>query len=161
MSSYNRRDDTHSSAVVRDHLLRALEYYRQVQSDLDAQWETGEPSEESRKILRNTYFGIGSVCYHLGRFSEALTAYTSITNRFQAQPEVLEAYMQIARCRQAMGQPAEARIAMEQARIVLARLPNEIVFDQTTPFSRTEWTERLNKLLQIPSSDQLPALAGR
>ena len=84
MSSYNRRDDTHSSAVVRDHLLRALGYYRQVQSDLDAQWETGEPSEESRKILRNTYFGIGSVCYHLGRFSEALTAYTSITNRFQA-----------------------------------------------------------------------------
>lgn len=161
MSSYNRRDDTHISAVVRDHLLRALEYYRQVQSDLDIQWEAGEPTEGSRKILRNTYFGIGLACYHLGRFSEAVTAYTAVTNRFQTQPEVLEAYMQIARCRQAMGQSDEARIAMEQARIVLARLPNEIVFDQTTPFSRTEWADRLNKILQVPASDQASAPAGQ
>jgi hypothetical protein len=90
-----------------------------------------------------------------------VTAYTAVTNRFQTQPEVLEAYMQIARCRQAMGQSDEARIAMEQARIVLARLPNEIVFDQTTPFSRTEWADRLNKILQVPASDQASAPAGQ
>jgi len=150
ISSYNRQDTPQNSATVRGALLRSLEYYRQVQNTLDSQWGIEEPTEETRKILRNTYFGIGFACYHLGQFNDALAAYTTVTNRFQADPEVLDAYIKIARCRQAMGQPGDVRIALEQARIVLGRLPNETRFDQTTPFTRTEWAARLTKLLQAP-----------
>ncbi|MGQ9504022.1 MAG: tetratricopeptide repeat protein [Thermogutta sp.] len=157
-STYDRRDDMRNLIAGRETLSRALEYYRQVRTDLDAQWEAKEPTEETRKILRNTYFGIGWACYHLGQFNDAMAAYTTVTNRFQAEPEVLQAYLEIARCRQAMGQTAQARIALEQARIVLSRLPNEITFEQTTPFSRAEWTNRLNKLLQRTSLEQTSAL---
>ena len=150
ISSYNRQDTPQNSATVRGALLRSLEYYRQVQNTLDSQWGIEEPTEETRKILRNTYFGIGFASYHLGQFNDALAAYTTVTNRFQADPEVLDAYIKIARCRQAMGQPGDVRIALEQARIVLGRLPNETRFDQTTPFTRTEWAARLTKLLQAP-----------
>lgn len=158
-STYDRRDDMRSSIAGRETLSRALEYYRQVRTDLDAQWEAEEPTEETRKILRNTYFGIGWACYHLGQFNDAMAAYTTVTNRFQAEPEVLQAYLEIARCRLAMGQTAQARISLEQARIVLTRLPNETQFEQTTPFSRAEWTNRLNKLLQPMLSEQTSALA--
>jgi len=141
---------TPDMATIRNDFLRSLHYYRQVQSDLDFQWTTEEPSEDTRKMLRNTYFAIGRVCYHLGQFAEAVAAFTTITNRFQAEPEVLDAYVEIARCRRAMGQNPDARIALEQAKIVLTRFPNEIPFERTTPFSRAEWATRLDKLLQTP-----------
>jgi len=150
ISSYNRQETPQNSATIRDPLLQSLGYYRQVQNTLDSHWGTEEPTDETRKLLRNTYFGIGAACYHLGQFNDALAAYTTVTNRFQADPEVLDAYIEIARCRQAMGRPKDVRIALEQARIVLARLPSETRFDQTTPFTRTEWAARLTKLLQTP-----------
>lgn len=136
---------------VRELLTRSLDYYQLVQSELDARWGQVELSPEERGILRNTLFGIAEVAYRLGRFGDAMVACSAIINRFQGQPEVLEAYVHIARCRRAMGQENEARIAIEQARIVLARLPSDLALDTTTPFNSQEWSERLTALARKPS----------
>lgn len=131
------------SARVREELLAALNEYRAVQAQLDDAWADGDLTPTQRKLIRNVYFGLGDVCYRLGRFGDAIAAYNVITNRFQIEPESLEAYCQIARCYQAMGRQQEARIALEQARIILNRLPQEVQPELTTPFSRVEWADRL------------------
>lgn len=131
------------SAKAREHLLLALQEYQRVQQQLDSLWDAGEPGQPERKLLRNVYFGIGDVCYRLGRFGDAINAYMAITHRFQVEPEVLEAYRQIARCYRAMGRPKDSRIALEQARIVLNRVPPDVRLETSTPFTRDEWKAHL------------------
>ncbi|MGQ9821827.1 MAG: tetratricopeptide repeat protein [Thermogutta sp.] len=97
-------------------------------------------------LLRNAYFGLGDVCYRLGRFTEALDAYHAVINRFQSRPEVLEAYAQIVRCYQAMGRDQESRIALEQAKIVLQRLPPDTDFAAATVLDGAGWSERFQRL---------------
>lgn len=132
------------SINAREHLLLALQEYQQVRQQLDALWDGGEPGQLERRLLRNVYFAIGDVCYRLGRFGDAINAYMAITHRFQVEPEVLEAYRQIARCYRAMGRPKESRIALEQARIVLNRIPPEVRLETSTPFTREEWKAHLS-----------------
>jgi hypothetical protein len=55
----------------------------------------------------------------------------------------LEAYLQIARICRAADRPADARAAVEQAKIVLRRMKPEASFQETTNYSRAQWTELL------------------
>lgn len=93
--------------------------------------------EES--ILRNCFFARGAILFSLGRYEEAIQAYASVTNRYQQRPEVLDAYMQIAACYRRLGQSADARSTLEQAKYALKHLPEGASFDDTSNYSRQEW----------------------
>jgi tetratricopeptide (TPR) repeat protein len=90
-------------------------------------------------ILRNCFFSRGAILFQLGRYREAIQAYASVTNRYQQRPEVLQAYMQIAACYRRLGQTAEARSVLEQAKYALKHLPEGMPFEDTSNYNRQEW----------------------
>ena len=70
--------------------------------------------------------------------------YSAATNRYQHQPEVLEALMQIAACYRRLGKPEEAHGTLEQAKVILARIGKEARFTETTNYTREQWSQILD-----------------
>lgn len=95
------------------------------------------------KILRNCYFNRADALFDLGRYEEAIQAYSAATNRYQHEPEALEAYVQIATCYRRLQRYAEARGTLEQARVVLERIKQDADFAATTRFDRQQWVQLL------------------
>lgn len=131
---------------AQNRLLAAKAHYEAVRQMMNDRANQRQLLNPELVLLRNAYFGLGDVCYRLGRFMEALEAYHAVINRFQSRPEVLEAYAQIVRCYQAMGRGQESRIALEQAKIVLQRLPADTDFAASTVLDAAGWRERFQRL---------------
>lgn len=105
------------------------------------------PAEQ--KMLRNAYFARGTLMYQLGRFDEAIKAYTMAANRYQQQPEVLDAYLQVASCYRRMGRTAEHRSTLAQAKVVWKRMPENADFVGTTHLTREEWGKLLDSMARL------------
>jgi TolA-binding protein len=125
-------------------LTSAIAQYEQVQDLLTRRQEQTELEPSDQAILRNCYFARGAALYDTGRFDEAIRAYSAATNRYQHQPEVLEALMQIAACYRRLGKPDEARGTLEQAKVMLARINRDAPFSESTNYSREQWLDVLN-----------------
>jgi TolA-binding protein len=97
-------------------------------------------------ILRNCYFGRADALFDMGLYEKAIEGYSAATNRYQHDPESLEAYVQIASCHRRLGRPSEARRTLDQARAVLQRIRPEADFARTTRLSRQEWGPLLDWL---------------
>jgi tetratricopeptide (TPR) repeat protein len=97
-------------------------------------------------ILRNCYFCRADALFDMARFEEAIQAYSAATNRYQHDPESLEAYVQIASCYRRLGRNSEARRTLEQARVVLERVRPDADFNRTTRLARQEWAQLLDWL---------------
>ena len=116
---------------VQEELLAALDQY----GGLIAELSSGQVANQSgleMALLRNCYFGRADALFDLGRYDEATQAYSAATNRYQHEPESLEAYVQIASCYRRLNRPAEARGTLEQARVVLQRIRPDADFTRTT-----------------------------
>ena len=103
-------------------------------------------SEVEKAMLRNGYFGRAEALFALVRYEEAIHAYSDVVNRYQNEPEVLDAYLQLSECYRRLQQPLEARSALEQAKIALAQLKDNAPFTEVTNYRRDEWTHLLNSL---------------
>ncbi|HEY2146540.1 MAG TPA: tetratricopeptide repeat protein, partial [Pirellulales bacterium] len=103
-------------------LMAATAQYEQVQDLLTRRQEQGELEPSEQAILRNCYFARGAALYDMGRYDDAIRAYSAATNRYQHAPEVLEALVQIAACYRRLGKPDEAHGMLEQAKVMLARI---------------------------------------
>ncbi|MEO8499058.1 MAG: hypothetical protein ABI614_28675, partial [Planctomycetota bacterium] len=73
-------------------------------------------------------------------------AYSNATNRYQDEPESLEAFVQIANCHRRKSRQAEARGTIEQAKVILQRIRPEADFLQTTRYNCDKWGEYLDWL---------------
>jgi len=125
-------------------LSSAIAQYDQVQDLLTRREEQQELDPLERAILRNCYFARGAAYYDMGRYDDAIRAYSAVTNHYQHQPEVLEALMQIAACYRRLGKPDEARGTLEQAKVMWARIRPDAPFTETTNYTRDEWKRVLN-----------------
>lgn len=125
-------------------LSAALEQYDKVQERLNLRQEQRQLDPLEQAILRNCYFARGSTLFEMGRFEDAIHAYSAATNHYQRQPIVLEALMQIAACYRRLGQPDEARNTLAQAKVMLDRISPDAKFNETTLYSREEWGRVLN-----------------
>ncbi len=134
------------SQETREHLDAALAAYRGIQETLARRQETDELDDLEKMTLRNCYFMIGQMLFELRRYEEAVKAYVMVTNRYQGRPEVLTAYLQLARTYRRLDKPAEARGTLEQAKIVLARMKPDVPFEVTTNYSRSQWAALLEQL---------------
>ncbi len=134
---------------VQQYLTAAIEHYEEVQRILNQRQEreTLPPLEQS--ILRNSYFAVASAMIDLGRYEDAIRAYSTATNRYQHAPEVLEAFVQIAGCYRRLNRPQEARGTVRQAQVVLNRLPEKAPYEQATNFSRKQWVELLDWMITL------------
>lgn len=140
--------ETSRAALVRqmqEQLQAAVLDYNSLITRLSEQPDaTRSPIEGA--VLRNCYFGRADAMFDLGNYDEAIQAYSAATNRYQHDPESLEAYVQIASCYRRLGKTGEARGTLEQARIVLARIRPDADFIRTTRLSRQDWTQLLEWL---------------
>jgi TolA-binding protein len=125
-------------------LQSAIVEYEQVQDILTRRRERSQLSPLETAILRNCYFARGAAFYELGRFEDAATAYAATTNRYHDDPEVLNAFLQLAQCYLQVGNRTEAWGVIQQAKAVLQRMPTETDFKQTTIHSRQEWERALD-----------------
>ena len=75
------------------------------------------------------------------------------TRRYQNAPEVLEAYVQMARAYRRLGRVDEARGTLEQAKVVLARMKSTAEFSKTTNRSEEEWAELLDWMSRTQSAE--------
>jgi len=101
------------------------------------------------RTLRNCYFNRPDVLFDQGKYTEAIAAYSSATNKYNDSPTALEAFVQISRCYRQLQRTAEARGAVEQAKVLLSRIPDDVDMSQTTRYSRAEWTDMLDWLSQL------------
>jgi TolA-binding protein len=125
-------------------LAESLEQYDKVQEVLNRYQEQRQLDPLEQSILRNCYFARGSTLFEMGRYEDAIHAYSAATNHYQRQPIVLEALMQIAACYRRLAKPEEARNTLAQAKVMLERIPPDAKFGDTTLYSREEWSRVLN-----------------
>ncbi len=130
--------------------LRAAESgYSDLIELMNARQERFELSSVEQRILRNCYFARADALYDMERYEDAIQAYSNATNRYQQEPESLEAYVQIANCHRRRNRPAEARGTFEQAKVILRRIRPEADFLQTTRYNRDEWEKVLTWLASL------------
>lgn len=130
-------------------LSAAIGEFDQLKADLVAKQERADLTEVEQRILRNAYFGKADALFDLDMYEDAIQAYSSATNRYQQAPESLEAYVQIAVCQRKLDRLADSRRTLEQARLVLGRMPADASFLNTTRYDRNEWNELLTWLSSL------------
>jgi len=126
-----------------------LAQYQGLQAALSGGHDSGELTALEKSLLRNSYFGVGSILFDLRQYEAAIKVYAAAANRYQNHPEVLEAYVQIAAAYRQLNKPVEARSTLEQAKVVLARMKTDTAFNETTNYSRQQWNERLDALMNL------------
>jgi tetratricopeptide (TPR) repeat protein len=128
---------------IQQELDAALAEYQTLLTDLSNEQTLEHRTPVELAMLRNCYFGRADALFDLGRYDEAIQAYSAATNRYQHDPESLEAYVQIATCYRRLARPNEARGTLEQARVVLQRIRPDAEFLRTTRLDRQEWNDLL------------------
>lgn len=139
--------ETSRATLIRqmeEQLQAAIQQYSTLIAQLSDEDADYGPTEQ--RLLRNCYFARADALFDLGRYEEAIEAYSAATNRYQHEPASLEAYVQIASCYRRLGRPGEARGTLEQARVVWGRIPPETDFTRTTRLSRQDWLPLLDWL---------------
>ncbi len=127
-------------------LAQALETYHKLHDQLTRKQAEAPLTTLEFAILRNCDFGRGDALSRLGRYEEAIRVYSAAASRYQRQPESLEAFVQIADCYRQLGRAAEAQGTIEQAKVVLGRLPENSNFTDRTRWTRQEWDQTLEWL---------------
>lgn len=137
------------SRQIREYFDAALQKHDQLRVILNRRQETGELAPREKLMLRNCYFAIAEVHFHLGEYDTAIKAYSTATNRYQSQPAVMLAYVQMANAYRRLDKPVEARATIEQAKAVLGRMKDESLFAETTNYNRRQWEELLKSLGEL------------
>lgn len=97
-------------------------------------------------LLRNALFARGSILYAVGKLDEAVRAHQTAIASFPNSPAALDAYLQIVDCYRRMQRGPEARGTLEQAKLMLNRLPKDAAFESVSNYSRSEWVKLLDTL---------------
>ncbi|HJN07167.1 MAG TPA: tetratricopeptide repeat protein [Pirellulaceae bacterium] len=127
----------------------AADAYFDLQLMLNRKQEQSELTALESRLLRNCYFARADAMYDLEKFPEARKAYSTATNRYQHEPESLEAYLQIANCHRRENRPDDARGTLELAKVVLERIGADADFNKTTRYNRDEWIVLLDWLTAL------------
>jgi TolA-binding protein len=130
---------------MQEYLDAAIGEYNKLITRLSEQQDSQHFPNEAA-ILRNCYFGRADALFDVEKYDDAIQAYSAATNRYQHDPESLEAYVQIASCHRRMGRISEARGTLEQARVVLQRIRPDANFARTTRLARQDWIPLLDWL---------------
>ncbi len=119
-------------------------------------------SDLSKLYLRNAYFYRADCAYDLRHFegpTGAITLYQKAVQRYEKDPAVLVAWIQIVNCWAELGKLDEARSANNQAKWYLKRIPDEAFTDPDLPMSREHWQRWLDWTSQLELSGSTAAAA--
>ncbi len=139
---------THESQM-RDYLSAAIERYEQLQTMLAERVEQGSADLNDQAILRNSRFALGASLFDLGRYEDAIRVYLKCSSAYRNEPEVLNAFVQLAACYRRLNRADDAQAAVAQAKAALARIKPDADFAMTTNYSRQEWGQVLDRLATL------------
>lgn len=122
-------------------LNRAGDEYRALQQTLQALLVTGMLDDYGQEMYRTTFLAIPETQFEQERYADALVGFRTVTSRFADHVSSLPAYVQMSRCYSRLEKPDEARRQLEQARVVLGRLPDEAFGSPSTGQTREQWRE--------------------
>ncbi len=123
----------------------ALGHLKQARTILMREEERHGLDDAGDRMLRNTYFLIGRVLTAMGPeyYEEALQENKTAVARYLGHPDVLQAYLQLARVYQLQGQPDQADRIITQAENLLKRFIAAKAFRQDTVYTERQWQELL------------------
>jgi tetratricopeptide (TPR) repeat protein len=122
-------------------LNRAGDEYRALQQSLQALQVTGMLDDYGQEMYRTTFMAIPETQFEQERYADAVAGFRLVTSRFADHVSTLPAYVQMSRCYSRLEKPDEARRQLEQARVVLSRLPDEAFGSPSTGQTREQWSE--------------------
>jgi tetratricopeptide (TPR) repeat protein len=134
--------------TAKQNLTTALGHFEDVQRAITLKTNDFHRDPLMGTMLRNCYMLQGTVLFDLGccdaetpdrHYREAIEAYSNVASLYPDNPFVLETFVQIANCWRRLGRNDNARGAIQQAQIVLDRLPADSDFGTTTTRNRDEW----------------------
>lgn len=131
---------------ARRYYARALDHYRNSRQQLQKRQHSLVLSAAEDLLLRNCYFAIGALLAADRQYEEAIREFSATANHYQNSPAALEAYVQMAESYRQLNRQREARVAIELARLALARIKPAEAFAETTNYSQEEWAARLQQL---------------
>ncbi len=129
-------------------------------------YEAGDTSKLSKLhklYLRNSYFYRADCAYDLGRYEGPLGAialYDKAVQRYEKDPAVLIALVQIVNSYCELGQYDKARTANERAKWHLDRIPDEAFNDPSLPMDRDHWRRWLDWTGELGAVDGAAANAA-
>lgn len=103
-------------------------------------------------FLRNAYFYRADCAYDLGRYQGpdgAIALYEQTVKRYENDPSVLVALVQIVNCWCELGNYDEARSVNNRAKWFLKRIPDEQLDDPDLPMSREHWQRWLEWMSEL------------
>lgn len=124
-------------------LQAAYNGYHQLIVELNRRQDLTQLGPIDSAVLRNCYFLSADTLYAMERYDEAIQAYSSATSRYQVEPASLDAYLQMAACYRRLGNPKKARGSLEQAKVILAKMPADLPYEKTSRFNREQWEQHL------------------
>jgi tetratricopeptide (TPR) repeat protein len=133
----SQQDKAKQEAMKR--LSTALNQFEEVQRTITLKTHDIHSDPLLGSMLRNCYMLEGAVLFDLGRYKEAIEAYSNVSSLYPEEPFVLETFVQIANCWRRLDKNDNARGAVQQAQIALDRLPKNSDFSSTTVLNREEW----------------------
>jgi tetratricopeptide (TPR) repeat protein len=125
--------------LANERLATALKHFEEVQVSITLRTHDLHSDPLLGTMLRNCYMLEGTVLFDMGRYKDAIEAYSNVASLYPDHPFVLETFVQIANCWRRLGEDAKARGAIQQAQIVLNGLPPQADFAGATALNREEW----------------------
>ena len=98
-----------------------------------------------QRMLRNTYFMIGRLLTAMGEpyYDESIRENQTAVARYMSHPDVLQAYLQLARVYRLQGDSDQADKTMMQARTLFRRFQAVGAFQRETVYTERQWQELL------------------
>jgi tetratricopeptide (TPR) repeat protein len=128
-----------NGARAKELLEVALGHFVEVQRTITKMSHDSRPDPGTEAMLRNCYMLAGAVLFDLGRYNEAINAYSNVSSHYPNDPFVLETFVQIANCWRRLDRQDKARGAIQQAQTAFERLPADADFANSTALNREEW----------------------
>lgn len=125
--------------------------------------DTSKLGDLDSLYLRNSYFYRADCAYDLGRYTGAdgsIALYDRAVQRYENEPAVLIALIQIVNSYCELGEYAKARTANERARWHLNRIPDEAFLDPNLPMDREHWQRWLDWTSELSLAERAAADAG-
>ena len=132
------------SEVVR-RLTRAHDLFSELAAEL------GRGGSDNAEGIRPEYvrlalFYQADCLFDLGRFGQALPLYEEAAWKYHDTPAALSASVQILNCYQRMGRTDEARTALQRARQLVGRIPQERFTLLDSGMSKKQWEDYLGRV---------------
>ncbi len=144
-------------------LKTALDGFVFLRKHLSETEEEHRLSEREQAMLRNCLMAEADTLREMNDLEKAADAYRTVSLRYMNEPPALEAILGQSRCMKELGRYREADALIQQAEIVLQRIPSEWddEFENVTRYDRAGWEKLLtwmNKRIQTAGLGNAPNL---